>query len=96
MPVFKKKKIRHFSSIEHSLITEMHAANPNDESFDQLGILGDDSITASFLEHGEWGLAIEHLLYIVHESNLVIPDDELTELHALAERRSIRSSYRRP
>ena len=90
----KKKKIRHFSLIAHALIAEMHAANPNDETFDQVGLLDGDSIVADYLEHGEWGLAIEHVLYMVHESNIDFPDDELAALHALAKRFFVPNSYR--
>jgi hypothetical protein len=94
MLMFKKKKIRHFSLLAHSLITELYASNPNDETFDQLGILDGHSIVASYLEHDEWGLAIEHVLYMVHESNIDFPDAEVKALHALAERVGIRNSYR--
>ena len=92
--MFRKRKIRHFSLIADSLIRELHATNPNDETFDQLGILDGHSHVEKYLEHGEWGLAIEHVLYMVHESNIDFPDDELTALHALAERLGILHSYR--
>ena len=92
--MFKKRKIRCFSLIAHSLITELHAANPNDETFGQLGILDGHSIVDGHLEHGEWGLAIEHVLYMVHESNIDFPGDELVALHALAERLGVLHSYR--
>ena len=94
MLLLKKKRIRHFSLLAHSLITELHAADPNDETFDQLGILDGHSQVVDFLEHDEWGLAIEHVLYMVHESNIDFPDHELKALHALAERLGVRHSYR--
>jgi len=88
-----KKKIERFSLIAQSLITEQHSANPNDETFDQVGILDGHLTVSDFLDHNEWGLALEHVLYMVHESNINYPGEELTAFHSLAERLGVRNGY---
>jgi len=90
----KNKKIRSFSLIAQSLITDLHNANPRDETFDQLGILDGHSQVSDFLDHNEWGLALEHVLYMIYESNIVFPSDELKALHSLAERLGVHTSYK--
>jgi hypothetical protein len=85
--------IRTHCATAQSLIAELRRVNPEDETFDQLGILDGHTIVAEFLDHGEFGVAIEHVLYMVHESNISFPAEELNALHALAEELGIRNNY---
>ena len=80
--------------IAQSLITDLHNVDPKDETFDQLGILDGHSMITDFLDHNELGLALEHVLYMVHESNIVFPSDKLKALHSLAERLGVHTSYK--
>ena len=47
---------------------------PPDSSLDQLG-LGDDGVRTirEYLQHGEAGLALEHLIYMAEASELPLP-----------------------
>jgi hypothetical protein len=92
--MFTSKKIRSFSLTAQSLITDLHNVNPRDETFNQLGILDGHSKVTDFLDHNERGLALEHVLYMVHESNIIFPGDELKALHSLAERLGVHTSYK--
>lgn len=66
------------------LIEELHRTDPLNPTFDQVGILdGRENIT-EYLEHNEWGVAFEHLLYMIHESGIAFPENELLELHSIA------------
>ena len=91
--MFKKKKIRRLSLIAQSLITDLHSTHPSDDTFDQLGILDGHSTVADFLDHNEWGLALEHVLYMVHESNIDFPSEDLSVLNSLAEKLGVRNCY---
>jgi hypothetical protein len=50
-------------------------------------------IIRDYVEHNEWGVAFEHLLYMIHESEIDFPDDELRELHSIAKLNGLRNPY---
>lgn len=91
--MFESEKIRSFSLTAQSLITDLHSANPNDEIFDQIGILDGHATVTNFLDHNEFGLALEHVLYMIYESNIAFPDNELKALHFMADQIGIYTSY---
>src|SRR5436305_7725788 len=50
-------------------------------ALDQAGLRDGEKVVLDFLRHGEPGLALEHLIYMIHEPGLVIsrPAHELIE-----------------
>mgnify|MGYP001825399768 CR=1 FL=1 len=86
-------RIRAFTETAQSLISELHRANPNDETFDQVGILDAKTIVTDYLDYGEPELALKHLLYIVHESNIDFPASDLNELHSIVKQLGVRNFY---
>ncbi len=86
--------IRSFTETAQLLIAELRRVKPEDETFDQVGILDGHTIVAEFLDHGEFGVAIEHVLYMIHESNISFPAEELNALHALAKQLGARNDYK--
>lgn len=76
------------------LINDLHQADPANATFKQTGILDGREIIQDYIEHNEWGVALEHLLYMIHESEITFAADELYELHSIASR--MRSETRTP
>ena len=44
------------------------------------GILDGKQIILEFLEHNEYGSALEHLIYIINESNIKLNSEQIMEL----------------
>ncbi len=63
-------KIIEAAEIAQQLITALHEADPENAAFEQAGLLGGREIVVDFIEHGEWGCALDHLLYMIHESDI--------------------------
>lgn len=66
------------------LIDELHLRDPENETFEQMGFLDGREIINEYIDHHEWGLGLEHLLYMIHEADIKSPPDVLCELHQLA------------
>lgn len=75
------------------LIVELHQLDPGRETFEQVGFLNGREIIKDYIDHNEWGLALEHLLYMIHESDISFPVDVLVELHELARQNGIPNKY---
>lgn len=70
--------------LAQKLVDDRHSNFPGNEAFEQSGILNGASVVKDYLEHGELGVALEHLFYMVNESGIKFPTDSLSELHSLA------------
>ncbi len=84
---------RALAETAHSLISELYRSNPQDETFEQVGMLDGQSIVIDYLDHGELRLALEHLLYIVHESNIGFPAEDMKALHSMVRELGVRNFY---
>ena len=76
-----------------SLISDLHVKDPQNETFDQEGFLNGSAIIKDYLAEGEYGIAVEHLIYMVYESELVFPSEIIKELHAIASKLSVKNPY---
>ncbi len=56
---------------------------PPEHALAQCGLRDGYSIVVDYIHHGELGLAIHHLLYMVDELELKLPEDEKTAIEAL-------------
>lgn len=74
-------------------INQLHDREPNNITFEQEGILNGSLIVQEYLDEGECGLAVEHLLYMVYESEIFYPNEIIEELTDLANKYEIKSSY---
>ena len=72
------------------LIDELHLRDPGNETFEQVGFLDGREIVKEYIDHNEWGMGLEHLLYMIHESEIEFPDAVLLDLHQLADQVGIR------
>jgi hypothetical protein len=46
-----------------------------DSPLNQVNLLGGDKIVRDYLDHGEMGLALDHLNYMVEETGIQLPPD---------------------
>jgi len=89
-------KFRSYLDIAESLILDAHAKDPKNDVFEQEGLLNGKSTALEYIDHGEYGLALEHLLYMVHESEVNFPKDKLISLHKMAKKFDARNEYAIP
>lgn len=86
-------EIIEYLNIASNLISEAHSENPESDVFEQAGILTGKEIVLSYIDHRELGVAIEHLLYIVHESEVSYPQSKLVALHEIAKKLKVEYNY---
>ena len=77
--------VRELARRVQGMIEALHVRAPDDRTFSQLGILDGESTVLDYLQHGELGCAVHHLLYVVHESNIDVPANDVRTLHRIAE-----------
>ena len=85
--------IRNAAQVAHDLLHALHRANPSDPTFDQVGFLDGRDSVIDYIEHGERGVALEHLLYMIHEANIAFPHALLLRLHEIAEEYGLDVGY---
>ena len=88
-----ERMITEYCSMAQDLIDERHLNNPCGKIFEQEGLLNGCVIVNDYLAHGEIGIALEHLLYMIHESDILFPLDALKTLHSMAYEAGIKTSY---
>lgn len=91
----RTERIRSWAQCAQALILELHSKSPNHSTFSQVGILNGIDTVEDFLKYGEDGCAVHHLLYMIHESDIKYPAEDVLELHALAEKLGERNFYTR-
>lgn len=86
-------KFERLADLAHSLISSLYDHDPDNPSFEQLGIINGREVIDSYIEHNEMGIAVEHLLFIVHETEIAFPGKELDELYSLASELGVKNAY---
>ncbi len=87
--------IRDSSDCAQQLIDDLHDRDPRNDTFAQVGLLDGLQIISDFLSHNEMGLALEHLLYMIHESDIKFEQERVVRLHSLAAQLNIDNHYTR-
>lgn len=87
------RHIRECSEIAHQLLADLHEDDADNETFTQTGLLDRQEIIDDYLSHNELGAALEHLLYMIHESDMHFDQSRVVELHAIAKQFNINSHY---
>ena len=87
------KKIELSTEVAQKLIKHLYESDPNNITFNQLGLLDGQDIVMDFIEAGEWGCALDHLLYMIHESDIPFPRETMFELHKIAELHNMGNHY---
>ena len=75
------------------LILELRIRDHENETFTQEGIIDGLSIVKDYIKEGEIGMAIEHLLYMVHESDISYPNESLDKLNILVSKYKAKNFY---
>lgn len=76
-----------------ALIRQLYDKDPKNETFTQEGMLNGSIIVQEYLDVGEYAIAIEHLLYMVYESEIPYPNEIIEELLNLANKYKIKNPY---
>lgn len=88
-------KMREITTLAQKQIDAMYEVVGIPESgtvLDQSGLRDGLDIVVDYIEHGETGVALEHLLYMVEEAELSLDDDTAADLRALCTHFSIRQA----
>lgn len=64
--------------------------------FDQAGLRDGFTIVEDFVRHGEMGIAIEHLMYMVEETGITLTSASATALEELAASMGLRAPRIQP
>ncbi len=88
-----KKNISELTSQIQNLIEELYSKQPANKTFEQEGFLNGSQIVQEYLDEQEYALAIEHLLYMVHESDVVYPNEVIEKLNELTLKYKIENPY---
>ena len=75
------------------LVNILYEQDPGNATFEQAGILNGREIIQEYLDYNEWGVALEHLLYMIHESEIDFPKNALEELHSIAKSHGLGGIY---
>lgn len=86
-------KISYLTSEVQNLINELYSKQPDSETFEQEGILNGYQIIQEYLDEGENSLAIEHLLYMVNESEIEYPNEIIEGINELTSKYKIKNPY---
>ncbi len=88
-----QEQIIRLAETAQRLITELHINEPDNETFEQTGIINGFTIIKEFIDTDEVGLALEHLLYMIYESDIFYPESAFQELHNLTSKYKIDNFY---
>jgi hypothetical protein len=76
--------VRIAARLAQQLIQRLHAVEPDHSTFDQAGLLDGEEVVVGYLNDGESGCALHHLLYMIHEADIAFPPQAVVALHELA------------
>jgi len=93
-PFFRPDEfIMESSQIAQNLINDLYAADPDHSTFNEAGLLYGHEVVSDWMHHGEYDIAVEHLLYMIHSSDISYPRERMLRLHEYAKEASIRNIY---
>lgn len=92
----REPEIKELAKIADNLIADLYSKNPKSSVFEQEGILNGRDIVLDYIHHNEIGLATEHLLYMIHESEIDYPREKLICLHKIADSLKLNVFYNLP
>tara|TARA_R110002049_G_scaffold44173_2_gene129438 strand:+ start:124 stop:468 length:345 start_codon:yes stop_codon:yes gene_type:complete len=87
------KRITTATEIAQQLILELHASDPTNVTFEQVGLLDGQQTVLDLIKYGERGCALHHLLYMIHESDIRYPRETMLEIHEIAKSINEKNHY---
>lgn len=88
-----RRLILESASEAQALLHELHALDPDNDTFTQVGLLDGSKTVSGYLDHNEFGVALDHVLYMIHESDIRYDADRVRKLHDLADTLNINNHY---
>lgn len=74
-------------------IDGLYSKQPDNETFEQEGMLNGSQIVQEYLNESELGLAIEHLLYMIYESEIDYSNEIIEKINELTSKYKIKNVY---
>ena len=87
-------KITAAVELAQKLIDDLYDEDPNGNTFTQRGFLDGKQIVLDYIEHNEFGCAVMHLLYMIHESEIDFPMQIKKEVHQIAKNNNIENYFK--
>ena len=87
------QEIRDAAEIAQRLIAQLYEIDPKNETFEQVGLLDGQKIVADYIDHSEWACALQHLLYMIHQSDIRFPRETMLHLHEIAKSHGLKNHY---
>jgi len=87
------EEIKNCCDIAQGLSNKLHSDDPQNDTFEQSGMLNGTDIINDFIASGESGCAVEHLLYMIHESDIYFPSDRMEMLNSIVVEFGIKNHY---
>lgn len=88
-----KENLLNLGQLAQNLIFDLQVRDPNNETFEQEGIINGLLTIKDYISESEIELAIEHLLYMVNESDISYPTESCDELNNLVTKYKIANPY---
>lgn len=91
-PFFRSQEfVIESSEIAQNLINDLYAVDPDHSTFIQAGLLNGHEVVSD--PQQDRNIAVEHLLYMIHESDISYPRERMLSLHQYAKEQGIRNYY---
>lgn len=87
--------IKEAARLAQDLISNLYVSDPKNDMFTQTGFLDGEKTVLDYIAHGELGVALEHLLYTIHEANIKFPKEMVVNIHKIARDLDISNPYSR-
>lgn len=79
-----ESEVKEIAVIVNDLIIKLYENEPTHSCFEEVGKLNGLDIILEYINHGELGCGLSHLLYIVHGSPVKIDETHIAALHRIA------------
>ena len=77
-------EVKEIAVIVNDLTSKLYEVEPTHYCFEEVGKLNSLDIVLDYINHGELGCALSHLLYVVHGSPIKIDKKYIVVLHRIA------------
>lgn len=89
----RKQELNELATKIQAKINETYLRIPNNEMFEQAGLLNGSEIVKEYTDEGEFELAVAHMLYMIYETDILFPTEILSELNAFISTYKVENVY---
>ena len=87
------REIASWADTVQRLLHDLYDIDPGNPTFEQAGLLDGKDTVDEFLVHNELGCALEHLLYMIHESEVEVDRAIIDSVHLVVAELGIENPY---